>query len=257
MLQKLSLSQYSDFVDIADAHDCGSVYPLSIACGIQKGDIFINAVKGYEKVLFWAHCGFAYASGTPDEPFMEEIYRIMMDRTNTKRFLLMTKNNDIQDFFQQKDNVICEKRWLFQYAGDKGLMEPLLPSGYEIKELDNQLLNRISGKIVPSLFWSDVNAFLEKGKGYCITCDNDIASWAFSAAVSTKEIDIGIETDCKYQQQGLGLIVAKKMIQYAVSQGKKPVWACHYKNTASEKMAEKLGFVKGAECYVIRCGCEA
>lgn len=67
-----------------------------------------------------------------------------------------------------------------------------------------------SGKIVPSLFWRDGNDFLEKGKGYCITCDDDIASWAFSAAVSTKETDIGIETDCKYQQQGLGLIVTKK-----------------------------------------------
>ncbi len=40
MLHKLSLSQHPDFIDIADAHDCGSVYPLSIACGIQKGDIF-------------------------------------------------------------------------------------------------------------------------------------------------------------------------------------------------------------------------
>lgn len=114
-----------------------------------------------------------------------------------------------------------------------------------------------SGKIVPSFFWRDGNDFLEKGKGYCITCDDDIASWAFSAAVSTKETDIGIETDCKYQQQGLGLIVTKKMIQYAVSQGKKPVWACHYKNTASEKMAEKLGFVKDAECFVIRSRYEA
>lgn len=131
-------------------------------------------------------------------------------------------------------------------------MEPLLPSGYELKEIDNQILNRISGKIVPSLFWRNVNDFLEKGKGYCITCDNDIASWAFSAAVSTKEIDIGIETNSQYQQRGLGFIVARKMIQYVISQGKKPVWACHYKNVASEKMAKKLGFNKKTECSVIK-----
>lgn len=47
---------------------------------------------------------------------------------------------------------------------------------------------------------------MKKGKGYCITCENDIASWAFSVAVSTKEIDIGIETNSKYKQQGLGII---------------------------------------------------
>ena len=91
-----------------------------------------------------------------------------------------------------------------------------------------------------------------KGKGYCITCNNDVASWAFSAAVSTKEIDIGIETKSEYKQQGLGMIVANKMIQYTTQQAKEPVWACHYKNAASEKMAEKLGFIKVSECSVIK-----
>ena len=256
MLYKLGLLQYSNLIDIADAHDCGSVYPLSVACGIQEGDIFTNDVAGihYEKVLFWTHCGFAYISGAVDEPFMEDIYQIMLDESklNTKRFILMTKNEYVQDYFQQKNNVICEKRYLFEYSGDKECMEPLLPSGYELKEIDNQILNRISGKIVPSLFWRNVNDFLEKGKGYCITCDNDIASWAFSAAVSTRETDIGIETNSQYQQRGLGFIVARKMIQYVISQGKKPVWACHYKNAASEKMAEKLGFNKKTECSVIK-----
>lgn len=252
MLHKLSLLQYPDFIDIADVHDCGSVYPLSVACGIQKGDIFTDTVRRYKKVLFWAHCGFAYISGAVDESFMEDIYQIMQDKTNEKRFLLMTQNKCIQDFFELKDNIICEKRYLFEYSGDTEFTEPPLPEGYVLKEINSKLLGRISGKIVPSLFWSDGNDFLKKGKGYCITYDNDIASWAFSAAVSMKEIDIGIETDCKYQQQGLGLIVAKKMIQYAISQGRKPVWACHYKNAASEKMAEKLGFVKTQTIRVLR-----
>lgn len=57
-------------------------------------------------------------------------------------------------------------------------------------------------------------------KGYCITCNNDIASWAFSAAVITKEIDIGIDTKPEYKQQGFGMIVANKMIQYTIEQAK-------------------------------------
>ncbi len=31
------------------------------------------------------------------------------------------------------------------------------------------------------------------------------------------------------------LLHGRKMIQYATQQAKEPVWACHYKNTASEK----------------------
>ena len=254
MLYKLNSLQYPDLVDTADTHDCGSVYPLSVAEGIQEGDIFTNSTKDYEKVLFWVHSGFAYLSGNIDEYFLEDIYEVMLDRTksNTKRFLLMTRNKYIQEYFKSKDDVIEEKRYLFQYSGTEGYIESSLPDGYELKEIDDQLLKKISGKIVPSLFWNNTNDFLSKGKGYCITYNNAIASWAFSAAVSTKEIDIGIETNPEYQKQGFGMIVANKMIQYTIEQAKEPVWACHYKNIASEKMAEKLGFVKVSECSIIK-----
>lgn len=254
MLYKLDSQQYPNLIDFANTHDCGSVYPLSVAEGIQEGDIFTNSVKNYEKALFWTHSGFAYLSGNIDDYFLEDIYELMLNRTksNTKRFLLMTKNKYIQEYFGSKDNVIEEKRYLFKYSGAKGYIKSSLPSGYELKEIDNQLLKKISGKIVPSLFWNNVNDFLIKGKGYCITYNNDIASWAFSAAVSTKEIDIGIETNSKYKQQGLGIIVANKMIQYIIEQAKEPVWACHYENIASEKMAKKLSFIKVSECAIIK-----
>ncbi len=254
MLHKLNARQYSNLIDNASTHDCGSVYPLSIAEGIQEGDIFANSVQDYEKVLFWAHSGFAYLSGDIDERFLEDIYELMLDKSksNTKRFLLMTRNKYIQQYFESKNDVIEEKRYLFKYSNSNESIESSLPDGYELKELDNRILKKLSGKIVPSLFWHDINNFLIKGKGYCITCNNDIASWAFSAAVSTKEIDIGIETNPKYQQQGLGMIVANKMIQYTIEQAKEPVWACHYKNTASEKMAKKLGFIKVSECSIIK-----
>ncbi len=48
------------------------------------------------------------------------------------------------------------------------------------------------------------------------------------------------------------MIVANKMINYALEQGKNLVWACHCKNVASEKMAEKLGFVKNDSCTIIK-----
>lgn len=254
MLYKLNSLKYPDLIDYANTHDCGSVYPLSVVEGIQKGDIFTNSVRDYEKVLFWTHSGFAYLSGKMDEYFLEDIYEFMSDRTklHTKRFLLMTRDKYIQEYFEQKGDIIEEKRYLFQYSGAKGYMKSSLPEEYELKSIDNRLLPQISGKIVPSLFWNDTNEFLAKGKGYCITHNNDIVSWAFSAAVSTKEMDIGIETKLEYKQQGLGMIVANKMIQYTLEQAKQPVWACHYKNTASEKMAEKLGFIKVSECSVIK-----
>ncbi len=42
------------------------------------------------------------------------------------------------------------------------------------------------------------------------------------------------------------------MIQYCFEQHKRPVWACHSKNIASQKLAEKIGFVKISECDTLK-----
>ena len=252
MLQKLNKIQYSKLIDIASTHDCGCVYPLSVAEGIQEGKIYTGSERNYNKILFWVQSGFAYLSGNVDEDFLNDIYDFMIDKSKTgdKRFLLMSKNKYVLDYFKDKTDVVMECRYLFRYAGKNNAVE--LPTEYELKEINKELLMKIHGTIVPSLFWNENSNFLERGKGYCISRGDDIASWAFSAAVSTKEIDIGIETNPNYKKKGLGMIVASKMIRYTLEQGKNPVWACHCKNIASEKMAESLGFVKEDECTIIK-----
>ncbi len=254
MLYKINTLMYPNFISDANAHECGSVYPLSVAEGIQEGDIYTNSREDRSSVLFWAHCGFAYISGNCDKQFLLEIESLMQNQSKpaSKRFRLMTNDESTKQYFRQNENVSFEKRYLFEYSKNRNLAEPTIPDGYKLIEIDKEILLKISGNILPQLFWKDLNGFLTKGKGYCITYNDDIASWAFTAAVSNKEIDIGIETNPKYQHQGLGGVAAKKMIEYTIKQEKKPVWACHYKNTASEKLAEKLGFVKVSECSVLK-----
>ncbi len=253
-MQQIDVYEYNQFLNMADSHDCGKIYPCSIAEGIQHGEIFTDAIHDYRAVLFWHHCGFAYLAGQPDDCFLEEIYERILDRnnTNSRRFILMTKNDKIERYFASKTNIVLEHRYLFDYMDGQCFSNPIAPDGYELKEIDARLLSELSGNIVPSLFWEDLNRFLVNGKGYCLTHGNDIAAWAFSAAVSSKEIDIGIETSEKYQKQGLATIVANKMIQYTLEVGKKPVWACHYQNNPSAKMAEKIGFKKVAECTIVK-----
>ena len=48
------------------------------------------------------------------------------------------------------------------------------------------------------------------------------------------------------------MIAAERMIQYCFEQYKSPVWSCDVKNIASQKIAEKIGFVKSSEYTTIR-----
>ena len=78
------------------------------------------------------------------------------------------------------------------------------------------------------------------------------AGWAFSAAVSRDELDIGVETAPGFQRQGLALRTAGEMIRYAIETGRRPVWACAETNEGSRKTAVKLGFVQDNWCYTFQ-----
>lgn len=255
-MRKACDSAYERFIPVAKANECGCVYPMGVAEKMQDGDIFIagNNTDNCEKnVLFWTCCGFAYLSNMVDEGFLEEISDTMLGENagNGRRFLLMTRDQKVEQFFSDKPDILLEKRYLFSYEGE-AVQEVFLPEGFTMHEIEEKLLDQISGSISPSLFWKDKESFLQNGKGYCITYGDEIAAWAFSAGVSSEEIDIGIETNPKFRKQGLASLAAKKMIAYTIGQGKKPVWACHCINTGSKRLAEKLGFRVVNECTIIK-----
>ena len=78
------------------------------------------------------------------------------------------------------------------------------------------------------------------------------AAWAFSAAVSGEEIDIGVETAESYRRMGLASAAARGMLRYVLGVGKRAVWACHAGNAGSRRVAEGLGFTLTAECFTVR-----
>lgn len=251
-MQKTDHRRYSDFINYAAENDCGKVYPLSVSQGFQYGDIFTYSANNCGAVLFWHYCGFAYLAGKTDEAFLEDVYKLMLNRNNSRRFILMTDDDDTEKFFRSKDGVSMDRRYLFEYTENKSPENPTVPSGFEIREINSELLAEIHGGIVPSLFWESSENFLKKGKGYCILDGKNAAAWAFSAAVSSSEIDIGVETAENYRGRGLAAAVAKMMIKYAFDVGKSPVWACHCNNAVSKRLTEKIGFVKTSECSIIK-----
>ena len=156
-------------IEMAREHDCGCVYPLSVAEGIQSGDIFLHKEHDYEKALIRTQSGFAYLIGTWEDTELDEIYNHFFFKKQEKRFLLMTKDVRIENYFALKNGIVIEKRYLFSYTGAQKQFEIQLPDGYKIKEIDDRSLERLEGTILPSLFWRNASDFLTKGKGYCIT----------------------------------------------------------------------------------------
>ncbi len=251
-LQIVNPEQYPMYLQHINTIDHGNVYPLSIAEGFQHGEIYESLDE--KSAFIWHHCGFAFLSGVCDEPFLESVYELLIDKnhTNQRRMILFAEHAEIKDFFSEKAGVFIEQRYFFAYRNTQPTYLASLPDGFTLQEMNAALLSRIQGKITPHFSWNSEEEFLKKGKGFCVLHGEIIAAWAFSAGVSSKEIDIGVETYPCYRNQGLAAIAAAQMIRYILEQHKVPVWACHAQNAASQALAKKIGFDKCGECFIIK-----
>nr|MCR5201130.1 hypothetical protein [Saccharofermentans sp.] len=88
-MRKIELQQYKEYISQARTVTTDNVYPLSIALGLQTGDVFVSDDNGC--VLFWHYCGFAYISGNPTEEFLNEVYDLM--ESGTRRLFLITNDD--------------------------------------------------------------------------------------------------------------------------------------------------------------------
>ena len=71
-MRKIDRSKYRECMDLAKKCAADRVYPMSIAAGIQDGEIYTDD-RGC--LLFRHYCGFAYISGTVSPDVLEEIYQ--------------------------------------------------------------------------------------------------------------------------------------------------------------------------------------
>ncbi|MBR6102785.1 MAG: GNAT family N-acetyltransferase [Ruminococcus sp.] len=249
-MEKLDISCYPGIIPYIDKTSCGAVYPLSIAEARQTGDVFIKDGS----VLLHHYCGFAFIFGKCGTDFLDDVYNSFLspESITSRRFILFTESREVRDHFLGKSNTVSGDRLFFSYPK---VIEPKhfdILVQYSVREIDSELAEKIEGMVAPGFSWDSRERFLANGKGFCVT-DSDIpAAWAFSAAVSSDEIDIGVETRPAYRGQGLAYAAAEQMIRYCFDNDKRPVWACDSGNTASRRLAEKLGFVKTGECFTVR-----
>ena len=248
-MRKITYDEYPKYAGCIPEGAFGGIYPRSIAEQAQSGDIFTDG----NSILFWHLCGFGYIYGERSRAFLEEIYsRFLSPESETgRRFVLFTADEAEKEFFREKPGTGVSRRYFFDYPQGAAPQEKELPEGFELHAIDGELFDSCTGRITPLFSWEDKSSFLQRGKGFCVTESGKAAAWAFSAGITRDELDIGVETSEIYRKRGLAYIAASAVLRYALSQNKRPVWACSAENEGSRRLAEKLGYVKTAESYVI------
>ena len=112
----------------------------------------------------------------------------------------------------------------------------------EIVRTDKEMFNNMKGSVVPMFFWKDAEHFCNHGVGFSLFCNGNLASTAYSSFIHDNYLEIGIETVEEYRGKGLAQYACSALIDYCLQNNFEPVWSCRLENTASYKLAQKLGF---------------
>ncbi len=237
------------YINFASRCSADRVYPMSVAQGFQSGDIVCDRTTGTRAVMFWHYSGFAYISGEPDGEFLQTVLRDYILCERERRFVLITDDPEVISFFSEKEDVTFDRRAEYRYCG-------AVPSAcdceYRIERITEENVGAIRGRITPSFSWDSEERFFKNGFGYVALDGDKVASAAFSAAVSSDEVDIGVESAEEYRRQGLAKTLTNIMCRDIVSIGKRPVWAHSVTNTGSGRTALGCGFAEDRVNTVIR-----
>jgi predicted GNAT family acetyltransferase len=95
-------------------------------------------------------------------------------------------------------------------------------------------------------------ALLEEGVVAGAIVDGALVAIAHASALTPRHADIGVATLDVWRGRGFASAAAALVAQQVQATGRTPVWSTGEDNVASQRVAEKLGFVEvGRRVYVI------
>ena len=245
-MRTIEPAHYREYIAQARANTANQVYPLSIAEGIQKGDIWVNDADDAEAVLFWHYCGFAFITGEPSERFLRQLSEEICF-TQERRMVLITHDETVVQYFRAKGSE-TGARIEYRYAGDSAaghVTDETRP--FRLVQIDRENYDQVTGRIVPRFSWQSAEEFLEKSFGYAAFEGGIYCGTAFASGISSGEADIGVEVIPECRGRGLASALVRRTCAEALERGKMPVWDHHAANVASGRTAVRCGFIKKQE----------
>jgi len=245
------------------AIDCPFPEALAIIEGNNPGWVFVDDLNGPRAALVWAQGikGFYAVGDANSTAFLQEldIYtdQVLEPRLHDLGVAWFEISGDenwnpvIENVFE-KWNLESSQQWVYTLKPTKHKSVTQLKTIGDCKLLrvDQHLLVDLSvgnkaflfSKLIQ--FWGSVDTFLNTGLGYVVVDGEEIASLCCSGFVAGKIHVIDIETEASHRRKGYAEIVARAFVTECIEKHLQPHWDCMAENTASARLAEKLGFTQ-------------
>ena len=236
--------------------EMGICFPLILAViqKKQRGQVFVDKQENPSSAIVITNFGFMSFFGMEqNEVFNFGLAELFASRDAIRPTYLLWYSPPT--YWQERLNVLVpssarrRERVRFEFREDRAdfLKEAArCPADFELRNLDTDLIPKTEkfGIRIDSRFWRSAADFLEHGLGVCLVKDNEVVSLCYSACVVDGLAEIDTITQEEHRSRGLGTLVAQQFIRECMRRGITPTWDSFVSNTASMRLAKRLGFIE-------------
>ena len=236
---------------------------LAVVEGNNPGWVFVDDLNAPRAALVWAQGieGFYLVGDAKSKVFLEELSifteRVLKPRLNDLGKTWVEISGDkywdpVIEKVYVKRTLESNQQWVYMLKPTRHkLLTQRKPVGdCELKTMDENLFVDLSAESKEFLitrlrkFWGSLKAFLSTGIGYVLVDGDEIVSLCFSSFVAGNIHVVDIETKELQRRRGYAEIVSQAYIADSIDRRFQLHWDCMAENTASARLAEKLGFRK-------------
>jgi GNAT superfamily N-acetyltransferase len=245
------------------AIDCPFPEALAIIEGNNPGWVFVDDLDTPGAALVWAQGieGFYLVGDANSAVFLEELdvytEQVLRPRLRNLGVAWFEISGDenwnpaIENVFGKR-NLENSQQWVYTLrpTGHKPVAQLGAVGDCKLLRVDQHLLVDLSvgnkeflfSKLIQ--FWGSVDTFLNTGLGYVLVDREEIASLCCSGFVAGNIHVMDIETEASHRRKGYAETVARAFVAECIEKHLQPHWDCMAENTASARLAEKLGFIQ-------------
>lgn len=158
-------------------------------------------------------------------------------------------NERMESVFGERQQFDKSYQYVYTYDDIKrfDLLQPKMESSAVVKKVNRELLENnynnlafLEGNILA--WWDSIDAFLEKGIGYCIVFDNKIVTSCVTSFMGSDAMESHIETVEEYRKKGFARRAVYAFLMACKEKNISTYWDCMATNVGSYTIAEGLGY---------------
>jgi RimJ/RimL family protein N-acetyltransferase len=230
--------------ELFDPNQPNSSALWAVLLGNYSGKAVVDNVQIPSQCVLRTDAQLTYFSNQTSQAFLDEA--IAHFRESGSIWLVWPHSTSLHPP-ENKSRNILDRLEFYGFDPQSEILAKLrrrLPVGYDIRMIDNQLLERCEWRAEIEFFAGSMSNFLLHGIGLCMMKDDEIIVEAYAFSLGKPWAEIGAITHKEYWGQGYAPIACAYLIEVCEERGYQAYWSCDTDNPASIRVAQKLGFLQ-------------